>query len=85
MTPEIRGRAQRGMQRVSVEAAARRMRRAELGANRAADALVREMADDPRLATRRQAASRSRFVFRGGNLAGLDVHKALLRSGPPNG
>ncbi len=48
-----------------------------------------EMGVEPQLADqlgeRRQAASRSRFVFRGGNLAGLDVHKALLRSGPPNG
>ena len=48
-----------------------------------------EMGVEPQLADqlgqRRQAASRSRFVFRGRNLAGSDVHKALLRSGPPNG
>ncbi len=48
-----------------------------------------EMGVEPQLAhrlgQRRQAASRSRFVFRGGNLAGLDTHKALLRSGPPSG
>ncbi len=42
-----------------------------------------ELADQ--LGERRQAASRRQFVFRGRNLAGLDVHKALLRSGPPSG